>query len=135
MKIKVKKWRRYTNLFVGIAWSILGVAFIFEGETPNWLDYLYFFISVTYIVHFLYDQKHHYVVIENGVIKPNRLYGMKTKIRTDKIQSVSKKWGEYKIETGDKSLTLNTQLIDEKSLEDLKKFLQSLNLPEDKIAL
>ncbi len=135
LTIKLKKWRRYTNLVIGLVWSILGMAFLFDGETPNWLDYLYFFISITYITHFLYDQKHHYLIIENGVIKPNKLYGMKPKIKVDDIQSVTKKWGEYKVESSGKSLSINTQLIEPESLEALKRFFKSLELPEEKLEL
>jgi len=135
LKIRIKKWRRYTNLISGIVWFCLGCAFLYIEDTSSWTNYLYFLISLSFVGHFLYDEKHHYLRIENGIIKPNRLYGMKARIEIDKIQSITQKWGDYRIETPNKTLSINTQIIDKDSLEDLVSFFKSLKLPEDKLMI
>lgn len=135
LQIKLKKGRLYFNLILGFVWIGLGFGSYLDGEPMKWLDYSHLVIGATFLCLFVYDIKHQYLTIENGMIKPNRLHGMKQNIRIDEIESISKKWGEYKIKTANESLTVSSQLMDNKSLEELKEFFKSLNLPDEKLAL
>lgn len=134
MKINLKK-RYLFNLFVGIFWILIGIVGFIDDTSTRWTDYAFIVVGIVYVLHYFYDRKHQYVRIENEEIIPNRLYGLRSRIKINEIISVTKKWGEYKIETSEKSLILNSQMIKENDLEKLKEFFISLNLPEEKLEL
>ena len=134
MKINLRK-RYLFNLYFGIFWIIIGVVGFIDETPTRWTDYAFISIGFIYILHYFYDRKHQYVRIENGELIPNRLYGLRSRIKIDEITKITKKWGEYKVETANKSLTLSSQMINEEGLEKLKEFFLSLNLPEGKLEL
>lgn len=134
MKIKLRK-RYFFILYFGIFWIIIGLVGFLDESPTRWSDYAFIGIGITYILHYFYDRKHQYVRIENGELIPNRLYGLRSRIKIDEIISITKKWGEYKVQTAEKSLTLSSQMIDKEGLEKLKEFFLSLNLPEGKLEL
>lgn len=120
------------NLFLGLVWTGLGVFSLFEEENLRWLDYGYLVIGVLYIGHYLYDLMNQYLTIENGTIRKNRLYGFGSKINLNEINWIKKFAGDYTLKTESKKLKINTGLIEEKSLNELNKILEKLDLPSEK---
>ena len=132
MKIKFKKKRLLTNLILGIGWIGVGTFNILEDDNLRWLDYGYFVLGILYVGHFLYDLTNQYLIIENGTIRKNGLYGFRKKINLDEINWIKKFAGDYTLKTEQKELKINTELIDKGSLTELNKILAELNLPSEK---
>lgn len=133
--IQLKRRRHYFHLFIGFIWLIVAISSILVNETLHWIDCLYFIISLIYFAHFLYDQKHEYLIIKEGILKPNRLYGNKHNVLEKDIISIQKKWNEYIISTGKNEVKLNIELIEKKSLDKLQAFFKSLGLSEENLSI
>jgi len=132
MKISFKKKRLYSNLIIGIVWTTLGIFNVIDNDSFRWLDYGYLVIGVLYIGHYLFDLSNQYLLLENGTIRKNKLYGFGKKINLKEINFIKKFAGDYILKTPTKELTINTELIEEKSLIELKRILTELNLPNEK---
>jgi hypothetical protein len=132
MKIKFKKKRLYSNLILGIVWVIIGFLKLYYDDKLRWTDYGYLVIGILYIGHYLYDKTNQYLTIENGIIWKNGLYGFGKKINLNEINWIKKFAGDYTLKTETKELKINTELIEEKSLTELNKILEKLNLPSEK---
>ncbi|SDG68461.1 hypothetical protein [Psychroflexus sediminis] len=63
MKIEFIKRRLYAHLIIGGLWFVLGVTGFIIGENIYWFGYGYLRIGILYLGHFLYDQKHQYLII------------------------------------------------------------------------
>ena len=94
------------------------------------IDYAWIGLAGLSIGTYFYEYKNQYLTIENGHIFKNYPFGNKIKL-TD-INRIKKFAGDYILKTDNLELTINTQLIDEKSLKDLYSILEKLDLPEDK---
>jgi hypothetical protein len=132
MKIRFKKNRLYSNLFFGIVWTILGIFKVINNDSSGWLNYGFLAIGVLYIGHYLFDLSNQYLILENGTLRKNKLYGFGKKINLKEINLIKKFGGDYILKTPTKELTINTELIEEKSLTELNKVLTELNLPSEK---
>lgn len=95
-------------------------------------EYIYTACGVLPLSVFVYDFKHQYLTIENQTIQKNLLYGgWNRKIKFDDITSIEKTYLNYTIKTNSHQLQINTDLIEEKSYEELKSAMKSLNLPSE----
>lgn len=132
MKIRIKftKKRQNFNLFFGIAWAILGILKLISNEPMYGIDYAWLGLAGLSIGTFFYEYKNQYLTIKNGLIFKSYPFGKKMKL-TD-IKRIKKFAGDYILKTEYSELTINTQIIDEKSLHDLNSVLGKLDLPEDK---
>lgn len=125
MKIGYKKRHLKINLFLGIMWLML--AFLnFTNDDTNWIDYGYLIIAVLYLTRFFYQARNKYLTINNGIIKENWLFGKK--INLDDIEHIKYFAGDLILKTSNSQLTINKQLIDEKSFTDLENELKFLNI-------
>lgn len=79
MKIKFKKKRLRYNLNIGILMTCLGSAYFIFDASPMISGYLYLAAGLSMTFQYLYDVKHQYLIIENGIIKKNKLYSLKKK--------------------------------------------------------
>lgn len=132
MKIKFKKKILRVNLILGLVWIVLGTLSIVTNDELRWTDYGYLVIGILYVGHYLYDLTNQYLTVENGAIRKNGLYGFRKKIILNEINWIKKFAGDYILKTAEKELTINTQIIDKDSLNDLNKILAKLDLPPDK---
>lgn len=133
MRINLKKRKLYTHLILGLVWMAFGsVYFLITSESLFWFGFGFMAIGFFDILHYLYDSKHQYLLIENGSIKKNFLYGFKNKIETDEIQKVKRVGGDYILESNSNTFKIDPDLIEKDSLDDLNKFLKGLNLPSEK---
>jgi hypothetical protein len=126
MKIQYRKKRLNYSLIFGILWLTISLLAIFTKENPSWTDYGFLIISFLYLGTYFYEKKNQYLTIENGVISVNQPFGKK--INFTEIKQIKKFAGDYKLKTDKTELTINTQIIDEKSLVELNLILDKLNL-------
>jgi len=134
VKIKFKRKRLIAHFVLGILWIVIGTLSILTDDKIRWSDYVFLVIGVLYVGHYLYDQKNQYLIIENGTIQQNSLYGFRKKLNLDDINWIKKFAGDYTLKTEQKELKINTELIDKNSLSELNKILAELNLPPEKAA-
>jgi len=125
MKISYKKKQLNINLIFGVIWLAYGILTVAFDEKPNWIDYGWFVFSGIYFTAYFYQKKEKYLTIENGTIKQNWPFGKKINLKEIKI--IKHFAGDYILKSDKTKLTINTQLIDEKSLVDLKTELKKLN--------
>ncbi len=130
MKINYKKKRLYSNLVIGLIWLTLGVFRFIENDTIRWIDSMYLVVGFLYLGNYLNNQINQYLTIENGTIKKNSIF--EKKMVLNEITLIKKFADEYTLITENKTLTINTNLIEDKSLSQLLERLQELNLPADK---
>jgi len=85
MKIRFKKKRLYMSAILGIVWTGFGIYNILEDENLRWSDYIYLLVGILYIGHYLFDLINQYLIVENGTIRKNLLYGYSKKINLNEI--------------------------------------------------
>lgn len=132
MKIRFTKRRLYAPLIVGALWFVLGVTGFIIGENIYWFGYGYLMIAILYLGHFLYDQKHQYLIIKNGRIQKNMLFSFTNRIEIDEIEEVKRIRGNYILKSKKTNLKINPHLIKKESLENLIEFLSKLKVPSEK---
>ena len=125
MNIRFKKKRFRYYLIFGILWLVLGTsAVIFDLNNP--FSYGYLLLGILYVGTYLFENKKQYLTIENGIISKNHL--IPKKINLNEIKLIKKFAGDYILKTDSTELKINTDLIEEKSLEELNTVLENLNL-------
>ncbi len=125
MRIPYKKKQVKLNLIMGIIWLIYGIVLVIFNEDVNWFEYGWFIFSAIYFVIYFYQKKEKYLTLENGIIKQNWPFGKKMNL--NEIKRIRHFAGDYILASENKELTINIQLIDEKSLLGLKTELKKLN--------
>ncbi len=130
MKIKYKKKRNYINLALGLFWILLSILSFIQKDKIHWTDYGYLVVGVLYIGQYFWDITNQYLTLENGIIKKNSVFGRK--INLNEIIWIKKFAGDYTLKTENQELKINTELIQEHSLNELNKILAELNLPSEK---
>ncbi|SFC99006.1 hypothetical protein [Algibacter pectinivorans] len=126
MRIRYKKRHLNINLIVGIIWLAWFFISDFTKEKMNWTDYGWLVISLAYLSIYFYQKQNKYLTIENGIIKVNSPFGKK--LNLTEIKRIKKFAGDYILKTDEKELTINTQIIDPKSLTELNTKLEKLNV-------
>ena len=125
MKIRFTKKRLKHYLIFGILWLVFGTtAVIFDSE--NVFNYVHLIIGILYFGTYLFENNKQYLTIENGIISKNHL--IPKKINLNEIRRINKFAGDYILKTDSTELRINTELIEEKSLEELHTLLDNLNL-------
>ena len=125
MKIRFTKKRLKHYLIFGILWLVFGItAVIFDSE--NVFNYVHLIIGILYFGTYLFENNKQYLIIENGIISKNHL--IPKKINLNEIRRINKFGGDYILKTDSTELRINTELIEEKSLEELHTLLDNLNL-------
>ena len=126
MKIGYKKRHLNVNLIFGLIWSVWFFVGVFGKEEPNWTDYGWIFISIMYLGLYFYQKNYKYLTIENGIINVNGPFGKK--LNLTEIKRIKKFAGDYILKTDKSELTINTQIINPKSLTELNTELEKLNV-------
>jgi hypothetical protein len=121
MTIKYKRKILRSKLILGLLWLIFGMiqVFVFDSENKSWFKYGWFVISLMYLFLYIYESYNQYITIEKGILKINSLFGKK--INLNEIKNIKKIGGNYILKTDNKALTINTDIIDPDSLNELKK--------------
>lgn len=136
MIIKFSKRRLYAHLFLGLIWASIGIYYLFfSTDFPIWIGILYMILGAYYLFYSIYDFNHPYISIEEGIIKRNKLYGLKNKIKLDEVEEIQKTQGGYLLKSKTAELKINTSLISNEKLLELIILFKSLGLPADKTFL
>ncbi|MFD0933546.1 hypothetical protein ACFQ0R_13150 [Psychroflexus salinarum] len=135
MKIKFTKSRQYTDLYLSFLWFVPGTYYLFLTDYTELSNYFYMAAGVAGFAVFLYNKKHQYLIIENGTITKNILYGFRNKIDIDKIQQIEKVNNKYILKSDTKKIKIKLNFIEKESLDKLNNFLKELDLPSEKISL
>jgi hypothetical protein len=122
MKIKYRTKQLNFNLFSGLLWLVLGSLRLFTEENYYWMDYWFLALSFFYLGTYFYEKKQGYLTLEQGVISRNRPFGKR--IPLNEVTRIKKFAGDFILKTNQLELTINTQIIDEKSLVLLIKELE-----------
>ena len=130
MKIRYTKKRLRANLILGLLWLALGLAKGLFSVFDDWTDFFFFGMAILYLGQYLNEWQNQYLSIDQDQIKVNYPFGKK--INLSDINRIKKFAGDYIIKTDKKELTINTQIIDRESLNDLNEVLAKLDLPPDK---
>ena len=125
MRIGYKKKQLKLNLIMGIVWLIYGIIVVIFNEDVNWFKYCWFVFSAIYLIMYFYQKRKKYLTLENGIIKQNWPFGKKMNL--NEIKRIRHFAGDYILKSDNKELTIYIQLIDEKSLLELKSELKKLN--------
>ncbi len=126
MRIGYKKRQLNINLILGIIWLAIGLLNLNYDRENRWTDYGYIVLAILYLALYIYQKKNKYLTIENGILKINGSFGKK--VNLTEIKRIKKFAGDYIIKTDKKELTINTQIIDPKSLTELNAELEKLNV-------
>ncbi|RIV67420.1 hypothetical protein [Flagellimonas aequoris] len=126
MRIAYKKRHLNVNLILGLVWAIAFFAQRFTEDSMKWTDYFWLVLSLTYLGIYVYQKQYKYIRLEKGIIKICSPFGKQMEL--DKIQKIKKFAGDYILKGQNKELTINTQIIDPKSLLELDTALQQLNV-------
>ncbi len=126
MRIEYKK--RHLNIFLilGIVMLAIGLLDLNYDRENRWTDYGYIVFAILYLVLFIYQKQNKYLTIQNGILKINGSFGKK--VNLTEIKRIKKFGGDYILKTDKKELTINTQIIDPKSLTELNAELEKLNV-------
>lgn len=126
MRIRYKKRNLNINLILGIVWLIFGLLNLNYNEEHSRIDYGYLLLGILYLVLYFYQKQYKYLTIENGILKINGSLGKK--INLTEIKRIKTFAGDYILKTDKKQLTINTQIIDPKSLTALNSELEKLDV-------
>ena len=124
MIISYKKRSININLVYGLFHMVLAFIMMYVEEHLL-MTYFWMAFSVLCIINYYFQKTYQYLSIENGIIKINEPFGKKLKL--SEIQKIKKIAGDYILKTGHKELTINTQIIEPKSLNLLNSELEKLN--------
>ena len=126
MRIEYKK--RHLNIFLilGIVMLAIGLLNLNYDRENRWTDYGQIVFAILYLLVFIYQKQNKYLTIKNGILKINGSFGKK--VNLTEIKRIKKFAGDYIIKTDKKELTINTQIIDPKSLTELNAELEKLNV-------
>lgn len=125
MKINYIKNRIKHNLLFGILMMILGLFAIYE-DMLSVFSYLWVLIGVLQLISTLNEKKHQYLSIENNKLTRHSIFP-KT-IEISDIRKIRKSKNSYKIETSERTLKIDKNIIEAESLYKLEDYFNSLDL-------
>jgi|SRR5690606_10117446 len=126
MKIEYKKRHLNVNLILGITMLTFGLLNLGYDGNNSWSDYGYIVFAVCYLFLYFYQKQYKYLTIQNGVLNINGSLGKK--INLTEVIHIKKFAGDYILKTNKKKLTINTHIIDPKSLTELNAELKKLRV-------
>ena len=125
MKIQFTKRRLKFYLISGIVWLVFGTTGII-CDSNRIFNYGFLILGIISLGTYLFEIKKQYLTIENGIISKN--YLIPKKINLNEIKQIKKIAGAYVLKTDSTELRINTVIIEENSLAELKTLFDSLNL-------
>ncbi len=124
MKITYKKTYLRKNLYLGIVWLAMGIFQLFLMKDQWWLGLGWIVLSLMFIVAFLYQRKQKYITITDDYIKENKPFGKRMK--TSEIIDIKYFSEDYIIKSETEEIRINSNYIDEVSLDIVKNKLLTL---------
>ena len=125
MKIAFKKRYLNNNLFYGLLFLITG-ALTLKNNENSWYVLLSVLLPILFVTKYFFLKHYKYMTLDKGILKIHNLFGKQ--IKMSKINQIEKYAGKYILKTNQKKLTIDTHIIEEKSLIALNKVLENLNV-------
>lgn len=126
MIVPYNKKRLKLNLYLAVVWLMLGIFQMFLMKDQPWLGLGWIALSMIYLAIFIYRKKNHYITISPEFVKQNWPFGKK--LRVVEIVDIRYFSQDYIVKTNSEELRINTNLIDEASLDALKDMLLNINV-------
>ncbi|WP_133643076.1 hypothetical protein [Zeaxanthinibacter enoshimensis] len=125
MKVCYKHQHLRNYLLLGISFLLMG-GWRILASFDQIVSYLWLLLAAISLTHYFYSRKKAYITIKQGYLYKNLLFSPKL-LLTD-IKRIRKFAGDYILMTEKAQLTIDTQIIDEDSLEELECVLAQLDL-------
>ena len=125
MKITFKKRHLNSNLFYGFFFTVIVLIMLKSNQDP-WHAILSIVLPILYVAKYFLRKHYQYLTLDKGVIKVNHLFGKE--IKMTEINQIEKYAGTYIIKTDTKKLSIDTHIIEKKSLIALNTVLENLNV-------
>lgn len=130
MEIKFSKRRIKNNLFSGLIFLGIGLT-IFIWKDTGALRYLWILFGALQLFSAWYNKNNPYISIRENILTKHSLFP--TSIHIDEITKVWKLVNSYKIETSDKTLTIEKDVIEPEYLNLLADYLNGLEIKRFKV--
>ena len=104
---------------------LMGIFTIYEDSFSIY-SYLWFTLGALYLLTTYYERKNQYITIENNKLIKHSIF--KKTIDVNDIKKIRKYVSSYKIETSDKTLKINKDIIEAESLYKLEDYFKKLNI-------
>lgn len=125
MKIAYKKRHLNINLFYGLIFILIGLIILRSNEN-SWYAILSILLPILFVAKYFSLKHTKYLTVDKGIIKINHLFGKQ--IKMSEINQIEKYAGKYIIQTDNKKLTIDTHIIEKKSLIELNAELENVNI-------
>jgi hypothetical protein len=125
MKIAFKKRHLNTNLFYGLL-SISTGLITLQSNQNRWYALFSVLLPILFVTKYFLLKHNKYLTIDKGSIKINSLFGGQVKM--SEIKQIEKYARKYIIQTDNKKLSIDTHVIEKKSLIELNAELENLNI-------
>ncbi|MCH4824550.1 hypothetical protein ML462_15360 [Gramella lutea] len=125
MEIKYTKKRLTSYLALGVLMFLMGIFTIYEDSFSIY-SYLWFTLGALYLLTTYYERKNQYITIDNDKLIKHSIF--KKTIDVNDIKKIRKYVSIYKIETSDKNLKINKDIIEAESLYKLEDYFKKLNI-------
>ena len=125
MKITFKKKHLNSSLFYGFFFTVIVLIMLKSNQDP-WHAILSIVLPILYVAKYFLQKHYQYLTLDKGVIKVNHLFGKE--IKMTEINQIEKYAGTYIIKTDTKKLSIDTHIIEKKSLIALNTVLENLNV-------
>jgi len=125
MKIPFKKRHLNSNLIYGLLFMVTGLIILKSNQDP-WHAVFSILLPILYVAKYFLLKHYKYLTLDKGVIKVNNLFGKQ--IKMVEINQIEKYAGKYIIKTDKKKLSIDTHIIEKKSLIALNAALEDLNV-------
>ncbi|MDC6350979.1 hypothetical protein PP178_05400 [Zeaxanthinibacter sp. PT1] len=125
MKVSYKQKHLRNYLLLGILFLLLGSWRMLHGF-DQLLGYLWLSLALISLSQYYYSRKKAYLTIKQGYLYKNLLFSRK--LLLSDIKCIRKFAGDYILMTEKAQLTIDTQIIDKDSLEELECVLAQLDL-------
>ena len=129
MKIRYSKRQFLFNGLLGGTFLITGLLQLYrKTEIYQYLIYgAQILLGLLMVVSYFYEKKLQYITIEKGTLTRNRFFFSRS-LQLNKISKVQSFPGKIKLFTSEEKITINTELIEDESRNDLLRVLGSLEV-------
>ena len=131
MEIKYEKSRFRNNLYYGILMLVSGLIIVFISDTLSVFRFLWVLLGILHLGSAWYYKRFPYLIIDNKTITKHSLYP--ASIEIGEITRIWKMANSYRIETSDKTLTIEKHVMEPESISRLADYLNQLELKDFRV--
>ncbi len=132
MTIYLNKRSLYTNLFMGLLWTLMGTGHFILNDKPHWFGAGYYIVGSLELALFFYNYKHQYLRIDGDILIKNKTFGFRNKILLSEIKEIKmKSTGDYLLKSDYQTLKIDPKFLEPKEINKLGTILKDLDIPEE----